>query len=348
MIATTQDGVLRGDLPAKTGGRASAFEKVPWLAASLISVALFFSENYMPADVIDGSSVDTQVAKLQGSIIRQLAYPMVAAFGVFWLIRARDYRVAWRSPLVVVFGSLLVWCTLSIVWAQEPSVALKRLVVYLMMITGAAGAAAAWPRLGILQFISLSAASNLSVGVVAELAIGQFRPWLSDYRFAGTLHWNEQGFCCLVLALSSLAAADSIERHKNLFRLLSAYGLIFLILTKSRSSMMGLAAGLFLYIFLTRPATTKWLMLLGSTAAGLLLYMTGVLDTLLALLTRNGEGAENLTGRKPMWDLAMTYVDKRPLEGYGFQDFWTAANVDYFSQEFHWAISVRVRTQQDS
>lgn len=311
---------------------------VPWVAGAFISLALFLAENYMPADVIDGS-VDQQVEKLQGSIVRELAYPMVAAFGIFWLIRARGYRMEWRSLLAIAWGALLSWCTLSIFWAQEPPVALKRLIVYVMMITGAAGAVALWPRLGVLQFISFSAAAHLTIGVLAEIAIGRFRPWVSDYRFAGTLHWNEQGFCCLVLVLSSLAAGDSDIRHRMMFRFLSGYGLIFMILTKSRSSMMGLAAALFLYIFLTRSATSKALLVIGTVSTTLLLYMTGIIDTIVSALTRNGEGAENLNGRQPLWELAMTYVHKRPIQGYGFRDFWTASNVDYFSQEFHWGIS---------
>lgn len=325
---------------AKRTSLVSQRGSFPWFWAILISALIFVAENYFPIDVMaNENSTDLQAAILQGSIVRQIGYPIIGLIGIVWLMRARDTRLAWRSPLALTCFSLVLWCALSISWAEEPEIAGKRFFAFLLMITGAAGAAAFWSRAEILKFISLSGAANLTFGVVGEIALGNFTPWVSDYRFAGTLTWNTQGFCCLLVALSSLAASDSDRRYKVIFRLLALYGLIFLILTKSRSAMLGFVVGFLVYYLLTRSVTAKaWVASVLSISA-LVLYMSGAMGSLIGFLSRNGEGADSLTGRVPMWELALVFVKRRPITGYGYHDFWTIANVDYFSSEFHWTVS---------
>jgi O-antigen ligase len=311
---------------------------LPWGPATLICTLLFLAEHSWPAQVLNGTEND-YVAKLKGSGLREFCYVTIFLIGIFYLIRATGYRFAWRSPVAVAFGSLLAWCSLSIMWSEEPGTSIKRVIAYLFMTTGAAGIAAFWSRKQILQLICLSGAAQLTVGVAAEIVTGYFTPWVSDYRFAGTQPWNVEGFCCLLLVLSSLAAGDTDPRHKILFRILALYGLAFLVLTKSRSSMMGVTAGYLVYLFLTRPLVTKvWFSIAVSTSA-LLLYMSGLSTSLIDYLTRGGEGVDNFTGRQPMWELALTFVKKRPMIGYGYEGFWTVRNVDYFTSELHWSIS---------
>ena len=122
-----------------------------------------------------------------------------------------------------------------------------------------------------------------------------------------------------------------------LFR--SLYGLTFLFLTKSRSSMIGVAVGLLSYFLLTKSLRAKAWAVSALLISAILLYMSGTMESLIAILSRNGEGAGDFTGRVPIWDLALTYVKQRPLTGYGFQNFWTSRTIDYFSSEFHWTIS---------
>jgi O-antigen ligase len=320
--------------------RLSLRENFPWFWAVLISVTILLSENYFPADVlVDENSTDLTASILQGNVVRQLGYPIIGLIGILFLTRSNGYRLSWRNPFVLSFVSFLTWCILSIIWAQEPGVAAKRLIAYLFMIICAAGLAAAWSRAEILKFVSLSGAAHLTIGLIGEILIGNFTPWSPGYRFAGTQTWNVQGFCCLLVVLSSLAASDADVRYKIWFRILAAYGLVFLVLTKSRSSMLGVAAGLLVYYSMTRSLTAKARAAAVVLVSTLLLYISGNADSTIAYLSRNGEQVEDLTGRVPMWELAMTYVTRRPLIGYGYHDFWTIKNVDYFSNEFHWTIS---------
>jgi exopolysaccharide production protein ExoQ len=312
----------------------------PWVMAILISAVLFLAENQFSAGAMDDNNgTDLQASILQGNLIRQIAYPFIGLIGIVWLFRATRYRLLWRSPLVVSFGLLLGWCVLSVAWAQEPAISIRRIVVFFFMMTCAAGAAALWSHTQSVMFISLSGAAHLTIGALYEIATGRFAPWNSDYRFAGTLEWNVQGFCCLLLALSSLAASDSDSRYKAVFRSLALYGLAFLILTKSRSSMVGAAAGLLVYYLLTRSLAKKTFAMMAFAISALLLCLSEGLNSSIAFLTRNAEGASDLTGRIPLWKLAATFVNRKPMTGYGYQGFWTVANVDYFSSELHWTIS---------
>ena len=331
-------GISAQSVGAVPVSRAQPRVSLQVMAGIVVSLLFFVAENYMPADVVNGSSEDLQVSKLQGSLVRQLAYPMIAGIGV-WMMRTRIRTLDRHSPVLIALGMLVAWCGLSMVWSQQPDVSLKRLIAYTLAMTGALGMVLAWTHTAVLRFIALSAAAQLTIGILAEMAFGFFTPWHADYRFAGTLHWNEQGFCCLVLVISALAASDADPRRRTLFRLLMLYGFVFLLLTKSRSSLLGVVVGLLLYVFITRPLYTRITLLLVTSTTALLVYMSGLWDTALTLLSRNGEGAESLTGRIPLWQEILTYVHQRPWTGYGYEDFWTPANVDYFSSEFHWSIS---------
>jgi exopolysaccharide production protein ExoQ len=311
------------------------WQSVPWKPAALIAALLFVAETHMPSAVIEANPGNV-ANQMQGSAVRQVCYLTIGILGVVYLVRLRNYRIRWRSPVTLTFGSLVVWCVLSVTWADEPATSFKRVIAYLLMITGAAGASAAWSNRQILRFISLTGAFQLTAGIVAEIVTGYFKPWVSGYRFAGTQPWNLEGFCCLVFVLSSVAAADADPPRKVFFRCLALYGLTFLVLTRARGSMMGATVGFLVYLLLSRSVLTKVSIGLAASISGLLLYMSGLFDTLIDFLSRGGEGTTTLTGRQPLWDLLWTFVPGRPLTGYGYHDFFTQARVDYFESELHW------------
>jgi O-antigen ligase len=103
--------------------------------------------------------------------------------------------------------------------------------------------------------------------------------------------------------------------------------------------MMGAAAGLLVYYLLTRSLAKKAFAVMALAVSTLLLSLSETLNSSIAFLSRSAEGTGDLTGRVPLWKLAATFVQRKPITGYGYQDFWTIANVDYFSSELHWTIS---------
>ena len=328
-------------MPHEKAEEAAPTRLFYWSSAVLIFLSVV-AETQFPITLAEtnlDAQLDSQVALVQGSALRQLCYFLILCIGVACFTRIKDLKVSWRNPLTFVYGALLAWCFVSMTWADEPFTSLKRLLAYLFMVIGAAGISLLWSREQTVKFMSFWGAAGLTLGVVAEVVLGGFKPWISDYRFAGTLHENVQGFCCLFLVVSSLAAADADASRKTLFRSLALYGLVFLVLTKSRSSFMGITVALLVYVLLTRSMMTKvWVSAVLGTSA-LVLYMTDVLSPVIGFLSRNGEGVGNLTGRTELWQLAEEFVRERPLTGYGYQAFWTVQHIDYFSSEFHWQAS---------
>ena len=307
----------------------------------MLAVALFIAETEWPIALANDDfnvQVDARVASMQGSILRQICYLVVLCIGIFFLSKAKSRLATWRTPLGMVFAAIIAWSMLSVSWSEDPSTAAKRLMAYLFMATGAAGASALWSQKQILQYISYSGAAALIFGIVAEVAIGGFAPWYGDYRFGGGLHANVQGICCVVLIVSSLAMADISKNHKLRFKLITLLGVSCLVLTKARSCLLGMALAFLIYTFYTRSTLTKIWTAITITISLLALYMTGVLTQVTNFLSRNGEGLDSLTGRKPLWDFADLFIRERPWTGFGFHSFWTVTHVDVFSHEFGWPI----------
>ncbi len=316
-------------------------DRLFWQSVLLLTIVLQFAESAIPSTASGtlSSAVDDQVTQMQGNALRQACYIVVLLVGVACFTRLKRYRIEWRYPLAPLCGTLLGWCTLSLLWAEDPYASVKRLLAYLFMVTGAAGCTLLWSRKQITQFVSLFGATGVTLGLAVEVLQHRFQPWWPDWRFSGTQHENVQGFCCMLLAMSSLAVSDADSRHKLFFRCLSVYGAVFMLLTKCRSCLLGLGVALLIYVLLTRSLVTKIWVSATLVTVGVCLYMTDVLTPLLGFVSRNGEGMEDLTGRAPLWELADIFISKRPLTGYGYQSFWTGPHIDYFSSEFGWQIS---------
>lgn len=307
--------------------------------AALLTICLFLAEHYSPADVADGSSVDFVISSHEGNLGRRIAYLIVGSIGLALFVRARTRKFSWSNPLVISTILLFAWAALSVTWSSAPDVAVRRLAVLFLIYLGALGIVRSWSHASILAFVVVCAATHLTIGVFDEISMGLFTPLDPSYRFAGTLHWNEQGLACLFLVITAFVAGDVLTKHRQVFRLLSLYGLTFLALTKSRSSMMGLIAGFSLYLALTRSKEFKIRALLLACVVTITMVAFGLLGPIFNLLSRDGEGVDNLTGRQPVWIECLEFVKDRPLAGYGYEDFWTDKRVAYFSEEFHWTIS---------
>ena len=50
------------------------------------------------------------------------------------------------------------------------------------------------------------------------------------------------------------------------------------------------------------------------------------------------EESEALTGRVPIWTELLGYVRARPLQGYGYESFWTAKHIEDVSDDLQWPL----------
>jgi O-antigen ligase len=309
----------------------------------LLTICLLFAEHRPPSEVHGGlHDRDVLTQERKGQLPRETAYlvlGVVGAIGTFPTLKSRQSKLRWNRRLAVPLSILLAWSTLSLCWSDTPAVSAKRLVVVGLMFLGAFGLTLSWTVDELTKFIAWSAGLCLTVGVVGELINGYLNPLDPSYRFGGTLTWNEQGYLCMILILSSICLIQAKRRVRWIYGALGSYGLLFLLLTRSRGALVGLATSLVLYFFLVMKPMGKILAILMSCAVVLALAIVGSAPHLVDTLDRHGEGSENFTGRGPLWEELLTYVHRRPWTGYGYEAFWTDKTIDDISDDQHWDIT---------
>jgi O-antigen ligase len=184
----------------------------------------------------------------------------------------------------------------------------------------------------------------LVIGIFAEVLFGTFRPFASGYRFAGTLHPNFQGIDCGLLLLSGVAAAD-VEKHKRtIFLACAIVGLVFLILTESRTVIAAALLALAAYFAAVCSRATKIAMAYSLSIVFcllLLFFEAGLIPDLKSaiMLGRDDSTVDSFNGRTGIWEDVGYYIHRRPILGYGYGGFWTPTHIRVISGEEKWAIS---------
>ena len=118
---------------------------------------------------------------------------------------------------------------------------------------------------------------------------------------------------------------------------------IMLLLTKSRDACASCTIALLIYWSLTLSTRRKLGLILCASLAlciAFLLVGDALFPTLLqgVLLGRGDATTSSLSGRIPLWIQCFSYIDQRPLLGYGYGGFWTAAHILKFSTTQGWGI----------
>jgi len=306
----------------------------------VLTACLFFGEHFPLADMHATMDLAFTLSKHTSQLPREVAYIVmgtIGVIGIFQAVRVRHEALHWNLRLTIPISLLLGWSALSIFWSDTPAITGKRLFVLGLMFVGGLGVALSWTKTEVLKFMALSAAAQVTIGFVLELANGYFTPWHADYRFAGTLPWNSQGYVCLVCALSSICLAQGKQPLRWIYQVLAGYGVVFLLLTRSRGGLLAFSIAAMLYLVLTLDLRQKVVttIIVGTIAMTVILSGTG--PSVIGLLDRGGEGAENFTGRGPLWEQLITYATQRLWTGYGYEGFWTVERIDDVSSEQHWA-----------
>ncbi|MEX2112395.1 MAG: O-antigen ligase family protein [Pirellulales bacterium] len=198
------------------------------------------------------------------------------------------------------------------------------------------------------QFVSIVLACTLAwlgIGIVSELSLGTFRPWLQGYRFAGIFHPNIMGVNCALLIMASLYLVVVGARLKNgLLHVIAGVTFAFLLLTGSRTALGAMLVSIAALWFITAPASKKLVYLL---FPGLVVVFVGVAAGLGAFedfadviaMGRNDSEMSSLTGRVPLWqELLNNYLPLNPLAGHGYGAFWTENHIAEISHYQTWAV----------
>lgn len=259
-----------------------------------------------------------------GDGLRQLSYLLVFA----WVIVALKYH---RAPLRLLalplsISVLLLWCVLSLLWAIEPAVALRRLtlttiiVLTVFAVTDRAGAEVTIRAMR--QALLITLLINYVAVLASPAAIhppNEPDPALAGAWRGAMLHKNFTGAACAATILFYAFAKPPMVWWWRLGVILAAA--VFLVFTKSKTSLVltiaALTAG-YLYCYVG-PRMRRILAWLGMIAFACVPLFAG--DLLLEFADSAMEPGA-FTGRGSIWQPLLSYAASNPLFGAGFGSFW--------------------------
>ena len=267
----------------------------------------------------------------------------LAVFGLVCFWYQKRFRLRKNSPLLWVGLAFGVCIYASTFWSINPMHTLFKLVVLSCLGAAAIGFATAFTLKQLLEWLALTCAIYIIIGFLAELSLGTFEVG-GNHRFVGTVHPNTEAIFGAVLCLSA-RLFYSPDRSKLLAIGFIALALFCIYLTKSRTTLAALVVSfVVMQILAARGSNRVYLILaclfvLGCvTASSVLLSVrnTGQIGNIIAM--GRTEDVSTLTGRLPLWEELLTWVQKSPVFGYGYLAFWDAKRVEFLSQTFSWEI----------
>ncbi len=269
-----------------------------------------------------------------GDLLRRVAFSLLGLFGVGGLIRGGLNRLTINGGLGWLILFYFGWASLSFTWADDVAFTLRRLIVFWMLCLGALAMSKHFSLRDIILWVFFATGVFLLIGVASAIVLGTFRPFAPGYRFSGTLQPNPEGINCAMFLLASAVMSSASKRGRWFFIVCACVGLVLLVLTGSRTAFAGSIAALLVYWALVSSPSRNMAWFLGfSIVAGvclLFLLVENELGTSLRhgiLLGRPATDASTFTGRIPLWKECLDYAAKRPLQGYGYEGFFTPSRI---------------------
>jgi O-antigen ligase len=342
----TLGSVLTSNAPAERAAeRRKLFAFVTLLTVVVYAMPIDSAWLVSTRDHYATSGEEMESAAVTGNLQRQVAFALLGLVGAIGCLWAEPRKLPVRGLIGASCAAYVLWCGLSLAWASEPEISVRR---FALLICEALGALAFAKFLSPKQMVWLVFACSLtwlSVGVVAELSLGTLRPWEGEYRFAGIFHPNEMGAQCALLLMATLYLVPLVRtQYRPVLFAIVAFATIFLYLTASRTAqavaVLCLAVG-GLSIAVTHR---RYVLLAGSVwlcALAAIIFqgpLFGVLENT-AIIGRADSDVATLTGRIPLWEELGKFVAERPWTGYGYGGFWTPEHIADLSDTLSWSIS---------
>src|ERR1039458_4339363 len=125
---------------------AAAF---PWILFLLTWLTIFALQHRMDApelwlnggDSIGDSIADISQTAYDGGIYRQMSIVMLGCVGAFLLLRGRQ-RLRLNGSIAGLLAAYVGWILLSVTWADDPDLTIRRLISFALMLVFAAGCVA--------------------------------------------------------------------------------------------------------------------------------------------------------------------------------------------------------------
>lgn len=322
-------------------------EKAPWLAFVILGVMFFFVDgNDLFRTLSKKGTVENSVTTVEeGRLDRRLGFLGLLAFAGLDFFRKSRKSIRIHGGLGWLMVMFLAWAFYSLAWTEDFALTSRRFIVLLILFVSVLATARRFSVKDLLLWLFLTLAVYVSMGLVMEIIFGNFRPFDSEYRFAGTLHPNHQGINCALLLLIGVFLADYFQRARKYIWLVALLAAILLILTKSRTSFISVGVALAIYWSIKSSKINKFATIAGviiGLATLLLIFDAAIFSALqnMILLGResDAESVYSLTERVPLWKTCFDFIGQRLIHGYGYGGFWTEQNIRAISSSQKWLI----------
>jgi glycosyltransferase involved in cell wall biosynthesis/O-antigen ligase len=328
----------------------SLWQRWPILLSILITLCYIVATHDMEArerwNSFSKSNIENLTERVEeGRAARQIGFLALGAIGAFLCLKpsAKTLRPDWRLlfPAVV----FLSWILISPLWSTERDLTIKRLIIFICTCLCVGGFLKHYRLRDVACLMFVGTGLIAAIAIVYELYAGAVQGKHDVYRFCGTLHPNHQGINSAMLLISSLYFWDRTKLKR--FALIAATALVLLVLTKSRTALIGGVAAAVLFFALRNPIQRT--IIIGAIVGGVgaifvWLGTMGVLPSALNLLEMGREDSDvtTLTGRDVIWGSAWSLMAKdeaRLFTGFAYQSFWTGERVKYVSNRVFFHIS---------
>jgi exopolysaccharide production protein ExoQ len=319
-----------------------------WVAIVVVGIAFFCIEHNPVVSRMEmfGTTQDELEANAAGGkLAHQAGFTLLALLGAALLLLPGGRRLRVTGVLPALMGLVAFLCLASALWSINPMQTVKRDVLLMMCFMLALGMARQLSARQVCWLCLIILTCHAATGVAAEVALGTFKPWSADYRFAGTMHPNGQGSNCALLCLAAGCLLRGADRGRIVLLLLFGFGIALMLLTRSRTPFVALLGGLAALVCL-RPSPSLVAGVYGlawSAGAAALIGLFAGLDVVESLpdvlSLGRAEHISTLTGRTELWEELVPYVMERPLLGYGCGSFWNVDHIDDVSQALYWDLS---------
>ena len=280
-----------------------------------------------------------------------LGYSSLALLGICGLVWNRGKTFFKPDIALLVPFVLWGWCCVSLFWSVDPALSVRRIAHLVMAVMGGLGVSLFLKRREVPWAILLALSYLVLTGVIAELYHGTFTPWRGYYRFSGVGHSNETALFCAVVILASRmlllldkgVGSKAIFSQRNVVIAIIVIAFAFLVLTKSRTTLLSLIAALLFTQIAVSRSVGAWMILTGLVSFGSFIGLliaslpTTVANTFFGVATvGRSDHIASLTGRLPLWGEMIKDMELYPVTGYGYGAYWTTKRVEDFAQLFHW------------
>ena len=274
----------------------------------------------------------------EGSIARQASYLLVMLALLFALKPIENYKRVLAIPIPMMVA--LAYCWLSLAWAIEPGIALRRLVLLTLIVWMVFAMIRQLKFEEVLFILRWLTAILLVANYIAAIFFPSFGTHIANQmdQFALVGDWRgiltHKNIAGVTTAFTVILFAYSPGRmpRKLQYAVLVA-AMFFLYMTNSKTSfglcIAALAAGT---VFLRYKLRYK-----GGVIA--VVALLGIVATVLGAVYQNPlveklNDPTAFTGRTKIWKMLYQYISDHPFLGSGYGSFW---NIGASSPVFHYA-----------